>query len=321
MLKILPHGDDVRTVGEALAGICGPQLAAAYREFGGGLGMQGSHEREVAIYREADPAIRAHTPAVIATNADRGANVWSVLLEDLRGAELLDSVDRPEAWTPDHVHAAVDGIAAVHAAWHERVDELQREPFMAGARTTASVRAMEPLWRALADHAAPMFAAWTDASFPDRQRALIDRIAEWRPALDAAPQTLIHNDFNPRNVCLRSIDGGWRLCAYDWELAAVGAPMRDLAEFLCFVLPADIRPARIVNLIDRHAARFAEGAGVTIDPVVWRASFGAALAELLIDRLSVYAMVHRVRPQRFLPRVLRTWSALHSLFPVDGVAR
>ena len=320
VLKILPHADDVRTVGEALAGICGERLAEAYRELGGGLGIQGSHEREVALYRDADPVMRSHTPGVIASHADPRTRVWAVLLQDLRGAELLDAVDRPEAWTPNHVGAAVDGMAAVHAAWHARVDGLRRESFMADPRTTASVRAMEPLWRALADHAAPMFAAWTDGSVPGQQRALIDRIAEWRPALDAAPQTLIHNDFNPRNVCLRSVEGGWQLCAYDWELAAIGTPMRDLAEFLCFVSPLDVGRARIVDLIDRHAGRFAAGAGVPVDRAAWHAAFGAALAEILIDRLSVYAMVHRVRPQRFLPRVLRTWSALHSLFPAHGVA-
>ena len=47
----------------------------------------------------------------------------------------------------------------------------------------------------------------------------------------------------------------------------------------------------------RHAA------GVPVDRAEWHAAFGAALAELLIDRLSVYAMVHRVKPQSFLPRV------------------
>ena len=76
----------------------------------------------------------------------------------------------------------------------------------------------------------------------------------------------------------------------------------------------------IERLIDRHAARFAAVAGVAVDTAAWRAAFAAALAEVLIDRLSVYAMVHRVRPQAFLPRVLRTWSVLHSLFPADGVA-
>ena len=59
---------------------------------------------------------------------------------------------------------------------------------------------------------------------------------------------------------------------------------------------------------------------MTVDRAAWQEAFASALAELLVDRLSVYAMVHRVRPQRFLPRVLRTWSHLHSLFPVHGVS-
>jgi aminoglycoside/choline kinase family phosphotransferase len=317
VLKILPHADEVRIVGEALAGICGAPLAAAYRELGGGLGIQGSHEREVALYRDADPVLRSCAPLVIATHADPRAGAWGVLLEDLRGADLLDSVDRPDAWTPAHVAAAVDGIAGLHGASHRRVDELARRPWMAPLRNTASMQAMSPLWRALADHAAPLFVRWID---PRRQHALIDRIGEWRPLLDAAPQTLIHNDFNPRNLCLRPVEDGWRLCAFDWELAAIGTPMRDLAEFLCFVSPLDVEPERIAALIDRHASRFAAAAGVAVDRAQWHRAFGAALAELLIDRLSVYAMVHRVKAQPFLPRVLRTWAVLHTLFPAHGIA-
>jgi hypothetical protein len=198
---------------------------------------------------------------------------------------------------------------------------------------------------------------------PETHHALIDSIADWRPLLDAAPQTLIHNDFNPRNVCLRRLepdpgmagnrrpdpgvasdcspdpewtdrrpDPGWtdrrpdpgagaaiagfRLCAFDWELAAIGTPMRDVAEFLCFVAPVDVDRAWIERLIARHATRFAETAGVNMNAETCHAAFAAALAELLVDRLSIYAMVHRVRPQSFLPRVLRTWTALHVLFPV-----
>jgi len=320
VLKVTAHSDDVRVVGEALAGLCGERLGAAYREFGGGLGSDGGHAREVALYRDADPILRAHTPAVIAAHADPAARAWAVLLEDLGGAALLDSVERPEEWTADHLTAAVDGIAAIHGAWHARVPELRGCTWMAATRTTASVQAMAPLWRALADHAAPMFAAWAGPAVPAAQHRLIDRIADWRPALDAAPQTLVHNDFNPRNLCLRRVDDEWRLCAFDWELAAIGTPMRDLAEFLCFVSPPGASRASIERLIDRHAARFAAVAAVRVDAAAWRAAFAAALAEVLIDRLSVYAIVHRVRPQAFLPRVLRAWSALHSLFPSDDLA-
>jgi hydroxymethylglutaryl-CoA reductase (NADPH) len=358
VLKIPPLAADVQTVGAALAGICSERLGAAYHEFGDRLGTAEGAAREIALYRDADPILRAHTPAVLSTHADPGAQTWTVVLEDLRGTALLDSVDRPDAWTRAHVETAVDGIAAIHGAWHGRVAELRRQPWMAPERTTATIREMTPLWRALADHAAPLFTSAVGAALPETHHALIGSIADWRPRLDAAPQTLIHNDFNPRNVCLRRLepradpgpdpvrtdrspdpewtdrrpDPGWtdrrpdpgagaatagfRLCAFDWELAAIGTPMRDVAEFLCFVAPVDVERVWVERLIARHAIRFAAVAGVTPDRDTSHAAFGAALAEILVDRLSIYAMVHRVRPQSFLPRVLRTWTALHVLFPV-----
>ena len=38
--------------------------------------------------------------------------------------------------------------------------------------------------------------------------------------------------------------------------------------------------------------------------------------EILIDRLAMYALINRVRPQAFLPRVLRTWWRLYRRFPL-----
>ena len=76
-------------------------------------------------------------------------------------------------------------------------------------------------------------------------------------AVNSAPQTMIHNDCNPRNICLRlplanslSKDRDLKgldfssvpypdlrtLCIYDWELATIDVPQRDVAEFLSFVL-------------------------------------------------------------------------------------
>lgn len=75
--------------------------------------------------------------------------------------------------------------------------------------------------------------------------------------LAGAPSTLIHNDCNPRNLCLRKHPVQLKepgevctLCLYDWELATIDVPQRDLAEFLTFTLspatPIDVR----VELID-----------------------------------------------------------------------
>ena len=100
----------------------------------------------------------------------------------------------------------------------------------------------------------------------------IESIPQMWSTLESAPQTLIHNDCNPRNIGLKkptklstieptnparnkcSTPSGQEkahstfvpysndltLCIYDWELATIGVPQHDLAEFLAFVLQPNL---------------------------------------------------------------------------------
>jgi hydroxymethylglutaryl-CoA reductase (NADPH) len=110
-----------------------------------------------------------------------------------------------------------------------------------------------------------------------------------------------------------------RLCAYDWELATLGAPQRDLAEFLCFVL-TEPTMADAGRWIEHHRVALERTSGTVIDAERWTRGFRSALYDILINRLATYTMVHRVRRQSFLPRVVRTWRCLYQQFPLDGVA-
>ena len=113
-------------------------------------------------------------------------------------------------------------------------------------------------------------------------RRAISNIPRIWSSIDLAPHTLVHNDFNPRNACIRtssaissphlppipqptplaagstsifstssgvvdtavpySLQGDVPfsderlVCVYDWELATIEVPQRDLVEFLSFIL-------------------------------------------------------------------------------------
>ncbi len=308
VLKVKPHADEAYEVGAALADVCG--VGDAYRAHGRGLGIDGGHERELALYRSADIIGPSHMPRLFAAYADTSSRTWAMLLERMEDTLVIDAVDRPHLWTREHVHTAIDGLASIHARSSARIDGLRAQPWMNAPRTTATMEKMRPLWRALAHQAAPRFAASAGNRLVGIHTRLIDDIASWRPMLDAAPHTLIHNDFNPRNVAIRAAGGQPTLCAFDWELATIGAPVRDLAEFLCFVLPASVDTETVEALVARHRDAFASTAGIRVNRDEWQAAFAAALAEFLIDRLAIYALVDRVKPQRFLPRVLCRWLAL-----------
>ena len=174
------------------------------------------------------------------------------------------------------------------------------------------------LYRALAAHAAPRVAAWAGATAAALQIRLAATPEAWRPTLESMPQVLVHNDFNPRNLALRpeAAGGGLGLCAYDWELATLGAPQQDAAELLCFVLPPDVDRRTVDRWIDRAQSHLAATPAGRIDAAAWRRGVHAALAQLLVDRFAFYTLIDRVRRQTFLPRVIATCARLIELTEV-----
>lgn len=102
--------------------------------------------------------------------------------------------------------------------------------------------------------------------------------------LEQAPRTLVHNDCNPRNICLRKPTSDTKslttasdkesckktgvpfsddrcLCMYDWELVYAGAPQHDVVEFLSFTLPSSATHSMRRELIEfyRHHLEYYSG--------------------------------------------------------------
>ena len=105
----------------------------------------------------------------------------------------------------------------------------------------------------------------------------ITNLQEVMTVVNSAPQTMTHNDCNPRNICLRlphaissDLDGDTQgattlqvpneqivpysdpriTCLYDWELATIDVPQHDLAEFLSFVLQPSTPLATWLEFMD-----------------------------------------------------------------------
>jgi thioester reductase-like protein len=312
-LKAKAADTDVIAVGEALAGLVDPAVRESYARWSERIGFTASHVREIEIYRQADPRFTRHTPTLLGAKVDEASGTWLLALEDVSGAPLLNSADTPEAWRRVDIEAALSGLAALHAIWYDRENDLRRLPWIGHVQNASGMAEMADLWTGLAAHAAPAFSSWADPGIASLQQRLIADIPRWWSALETSPRTLIHHDFNPRNICLRN----GALCAYDWELATIGAPQRDLAEFLCFVLPAGGEPGDAESWIEFYRRALERSTGASIDVHDWQLGFRAALCDLMINRLATYALVHRIRRQTFLPRVVRTWWRLYEQFPLE----
>lgn len=290
-----------------------PELGHHCRRFRRSLGFAGSHERELALYEMQEPRLRRFTPACHGTVRDESSGVWSLALEYVPAAGQAAGQAAAGAWPAEHIGAAIAGLSQLHAIWYGREDDLRATPWLAPEMTLERMTEMRPFWTRLAACADRHFRGWLGSSLASIQRQLLEGLEDWWPALLGLPRTLIHNDFNPRNLVLRRIAGVPTLCAFDWELAMLGLPQQDLAEFLCFVAPDAMPAVEVDRHVEAHRRSLELAAGVPIDPDAWRRGFGLSLRHLLVNRLPMYTVIHRFKPQPYLPRVVRNWWHLYRM--------
>lgn len=312
--KVKPIDEEVVLMTNNLASMCGPRLAHAFSHFKMQTDFVGCDARELAVYAQDDPRFVRHAPRVYGIARDDAREVFIAVLERL-GADvvLMDSADDVSGWQQPQIEAAIRGIAEVHAIWYGREDELLQQPWIGFVHDAETMTQMTELWDALAVHAGEEFPEWVRPEEVAAWRELVRQIPQWYAELMRQPRTLIHNDFNPRNVCLRKTADGLRLCAYDWELATVGAPQHDLAEFLAFVLPSDVEPGVVDHYVGMHREALQRATGRIVDAAQWRRGYALALMDFFVNRVGLYMMAHTFRHYGFMERTFRTACRLLSV--------
>jgi len=296
-----------------IAHLCDRELGHYCDEFKGNLGFARCHERELALYELDEPRLRRHTPACHGTLRDLENGVWSIALEYVATTPQTDVDLAYGGWSQPQIAAAIRGMSQIHAIWYRQETRISALHWLAPEMTVDRAVQMTPFWRRLATFADRHFSSWLDRSLSPIQFELIESLADWWPRLNAQPRTLIHNDFNPRNLVLRESEGGYALCAFDWELATIGPPQHDLAELLCFVSHEETGRADLERRVDGHRRALELATGLPVDRDAWREGFLLSLQDLLINRLSMYTVIHRFKRQPYLPRVIRNWLRLYEI--------
>lgn len=316
MVKVKPLDGEVIIMLNSMASMCDARLAQAFNQYREQLGFKGCHIRELAVMSQQDPRFVRHAPRVYGVVENPERETFVIIEELLEGLELMDSADDTRGWTPEHLDAAIRGIAEVHSIWYGREEELKQQPWMVDYPTAAGMLEKRRLWELLGTHAREEFPVWFSEEHLSVFRGIVNGIGDWWADIERMPRTLIHNDFNPRNIALRKTTGGLRLCAYDWELATLHLPQHDLAELLGFTLIAPVDPATVERYLELHRLELERHSGQSIDTQQWRYGYKLALRDLLVNRLPLYLMAHTFRHYPFMERVYRTF---RQLLEIEGV--
>ena len=305
VLKLRASDEEQDASTLAVAELCSPTLAREFAQFLPHMAYRVSLDREIAIAN--DSRLAPYMPKFISPLTTEGGGPNGFMEEYLTAVDLMDSANNTQQWHTGHIEAAVYALGRIHAVWYGRTDELLQQSWIAPGVS----QAMPSLWHELADFSAASFSRYAGADTHALQHRLIDELDLWWPQWMSMPRSLIHNDFNPRNLAFRRSAHGPVLCAYDWELATIGLPQYDLAELLCFVLPAACSPQDVEHWIEQHRLVLQASSGQAVLRDDWQSGFMIALRYFMVSRLPLYAMMDRFKPQPFLPIVFGNWLKLY----------
>jgi len=171
--------------------------------------------REIEVYRTILSPRRLGTATCYGAVVDHARRRYWLFLEQVPGIELYQ-VGELATW---------QGVARWLAAFHARFDGAETERSGLSAHLLYHDAAFYRRWlrRALAfSHTAEPRVARGVAWLAERYERVID-------CLLALPPTLIHGEFYASNVLVQETGGGLRVCPVDWEMAARGPGLLDLA--------------------------------------------------------------------------------------------
>jgi len=164
--------------------------------------------REIETYRKILAPERLGTATCYGAVADAAAGRYWLFLEKVPGRELYQEGDLA-VW-----QQAARWLAGLHSRFAGR-DDLQ--PLARAAHLLIYGPDFYRYWIGRACAAQPAL-----ERLAERYDLVVERLA-------ALPMTLLHGDFYASNVLVQETGEGNRICPVDWEMAALGPGLIDLA--------------------------------------------------------------------------------------------
>lgn len=263
------------------------------------LEYKNCHKKEIEVYEALRGINYPNIPSFYGGKVDRKREIYLLLMErlDEDQVSLFNSEMTPELWSELKIRKAIDAINKVHSHFSDKgqhhiipsVEEFQIQNNLELYRGIVNLNRKDYGFMGL------------DSAFEMMIKILLD----WETAKPEkkAALTLIHNDFNPRNVALRLND---QICIYDWELACFDLPQRDVFEFLSFTITDELSYSKLENYMKYHFELMKDFSGESYNWEDYKSDFLISGESFLLSRIGFYLSGSTLVHYPFIQRVFKT---------------
>jgi NADP-dependent 3-hydroxy-3-methylglutaryl-CoA reductase len=311
MVKLKALDTEIHQVGIKMAAMGSMELANLFKRFALKTGFTNCHKKELAICQQVHKRFTDHVPQTYCTVMDEKREIYLLVNKRQENTLLRNSADNVNGWQETHIKEVLTSAASFHSLWYDKDHlPLEKDYFVDKRLKTEDYYEMTPFFLALLDNARNEFPEIVTQEHFNTISQIITRLDSWVPSYSKYPATLIHNDFNPRNIMFENRKPAPKAIIYDWELACIAIPQRDIAEFLCFVLEKDVGLDTFNGYVEMYRKELEFLINRKLDRSEWLNGFQYALYDFIIGRLMMYLMAHTFKDYKFMIRVFDTSMSL-----------
>ena len=261
------------------------------------LEYKDSHLKEIAVYEALNEIAYPFMPRLYGTVNRSKREIHLLIMERLvcEKMDVFNAEDTPEKWDVPTLKNIIGSIHLVHASFLENNNRIPKIEELNYMELIELYQVFIDLNRKDYDY----------FELDNRFEEMNNFIANWEQngAKPRGKLTLIHNDFNPRNVGVRK---NGNPCIYDWELAIYGVPQRDIFEFLAFSLQSEINESDLLNLLKHHynLVKSINDKGYNWNDYIYDFELSGQL--FLVSRVNFYLTGSTLVNYSFIERVFKT---------------
>ena len=285
ILKSKPLDTDVIAGFAAIAGFADSDIRRKFLKTIRDNEFTKCHIREIEAYRMVSKEFSRYMPTLHGTYINTQKEAYLLLLENLNHSqvELMNTEASPELWITSTRELIYEAISKVHTNF------LESEEVKDSSLNLGKINVDSDLTKSIILYIRAQ--RYISAETEEKLEAILSDFKNWSKIINEGPKTLIHNDFNPRNICFKK----GRPCFYDWELSRFNSPYRDLVEFMSFTTPTDEIESDIETFFAKDSIELTRQEKLE--------NMLACANEYLLNRVLFYYVGHSVSEYAFMPNI------------------
>ncbi|WP_298512285.1 phosphotransferase [uncultured Kordia sp.] len=290
LIKSKPLDDEVIKGLHTIAASINPELSDVLKKSKRHLEYHNCHLKEIEVYSYLHKNGFENMPKYFGKHVNPKREIFMLIQEFLPVEEMkiMNSENHPECWKPGDIISVLKTITKFHQ--YTNVTDFSHVPEFKPWNAAALYKKMMQI----------LIAECATEKDQFTLQKLLNEIddLQYQASKISIEKTIIHNDFNPRNIAIRKDDVP---VIYDWELAVIDFPQRDIVEFLSFTLLPNFKKDELYFYLKTQYQMY-DGVGWN----EWLKACRYSLKVYIITRLSFYEVSGILIAYDFSKRVLQT---------------